>query len=71
MSMQPRPWPEVPAETARIAKKAFRKGSLPIRARDELGIWFADDDFAAGYGVRGAPGISPAQLAMVSVLQFA
>ena len=71
MSMQPKPWPEVPAETARIARKAFRRGSLPIRARDELGVWFADDDFAAIYGVRGAPGISPAQLAMVSVLQFA
>jgi transposase len=71
MSMQPKPWPEVPAETARIAKRAFRRGSLPIRARDELGVWFADDDFAAVYGVRGAPGISPAQLAMVSVLQFA
>jgi transposase len=70
MSMQPRPWPEVPAETARIAKKAFRKGSLPIRVRDELGIWFTDEDFAAAYGARGAPGISPAQLAMVSVLQF-
>jgi transposase len=71
MSMQPKPWPEVPAETARIARKAFRKGSLPMRARDELGVWFADDDFAAVYGVRGAPGISPAQLAMVTVLQFA
>ena len=70
MSMQSRPWPEVPAETARIAKKAFRKGSLPIRARDELGMWVTDDAFAAGYGVRGAPGISPAQLAMVTVLQF-
>lgn len=71
MSMQPKPWPDVPAETARIARKAFRKGSLPIHARDELGVWFADDDFAAAYGVRGAPGISPAQLAMVTVLQFA
>jgi transposase len=71
MSMQPKPWPEVPAETSRIAKTAFRKGSLPIRARDELGIWFTDADFAAAYGVRGAPGISPAQLAMVTVLQFA
>jgi transposase len=71
MSMQPKPWPEVPAETSRIAKKAFRKGSLPIRARDDLGVWFTDDDFAGIYGVRGAPGISPAQLAMVTVLQFA
>jgi transposase len=70
MSMQPRPWPEVPAETSRIVKKAFRKGSLPIRVRDELGPWFDDERFAAAYGVRGAPGISPAQLAMVTVLQF-
>jgi transposase len=70
MSMQPRPWPEVPPATARIVKKAFRKGSLPIRARDELGVWFGDEEFATAYGVRGAPGISPAQLAMVTVLQF-
>ena len=27
-------------------------------------------DFAVAYGVRGAPGMSPAQLAMVTVLQF-
>jgi transposase len=71
MSVQPKPWPEVPAATARVAKKAFRKGSVAIRARDELGAWCADTDFAAAYGVRGAPGISPAQLAMVTVLQFA
>jgi len=68
--MQPKPWPEVPAATARVARKAFRKGSLAIRARDELGAWYSDADFAAAYGVRGAPGMSPAQLAMVTVLQF-
>jgi transposase len=70
MSMQPQPWPEVPASTAKIAKRAFRKGSLAIRARDELGAWCSDEAFGAAYGVRGAPGISPAQLAMVTVLQF-
>jgi transposase len=70
MSMQPQPWPEVPAETARVARRAFRKGTLAIRARDELGSWCDDEDFAAVYGVRGKPGISPAQLAMVTVLQF-
>jgi transposase len=70
MSMQPKPWPEVPADTARVARAAFRKGSLAIRARDELGCWYQDADFAAAYGVRGAPGMSPAQLAMVTVLQF-
>jgi transposase len=71
MSMQPQPWPEVPADTARVARSAFRKGALAIRARDELGAWYDDEAFGAVYGVRGKPGISPAQLAMVTVLQFA
>ena len=70
MSMQPRPWPEVPAGTARVARKAFRKGTLAMRARDELGAWYEDAQFGGAYGVRGAPGVSPAQLAMVTVLQF-
>jgi transposase len=71
MSMQPKPWPVVPAVTARVAKRAFgRQGSLPIRIRDELGSWYEDADFAGAYPVRGKPGLSPAQLAMVTVLQF-
>ena len=70
MSMQPQPWPEVPASTAKIAKRAFRKGSLAMRARAELGAWCQDEAFGATYGTRGAPAISPAQLAMVTVLQF-
>ena len=68
--MQPQPWPEVPASTAKIARRAFRKGSLAMRARDELGAWCSDEGFHGLYGTRGAPGISPAQLAMVTVLQF-
>jgi transposase len=71
MSMQPRPWPEVPAETARVAKSAFPKGALAMRVRDQLGCWYDDAGFGSAYGVRGAPGISPAQLAVVTVLQFA
>ena len=59
MSMQPRPWPEIPEETARVANAAFPKGALAIRIRDELGSWYVDADFAAAYPVRGKPGISP------------
>src|SRR5207237_2442363 len=70
VAMQPDPWPEVPDGTAKNAKRAFRKGSLAMRARDELGAWCQDEAFSATYGTRGAPGISPAQLAMVTVLQF-
>ena len=40
--------------TARVARAAFRKGSLAMRARDELGPWYRDADFAAAYGVLGA-----------------
>ncbi|TQC37716.1 transposase, partial [Rhodococcus sp. WS4] len=61
----------VPVLTARMARAAFPRGALAIRIRDELGELFADERFAAAFGVRGKPGISPAQLAMVTVLQFA
>lgn len=70
MSVQSMPWPEVPVQTARIAKKAFRRGSLAIRIRDQLGGWCEDEEFASAYGVRGKPGISPAQLAVATVLAF-
>jgi transposase len=70
MSMQPSPWPEVPALTAQVARAAFPGGSLAMRVRDELGAWCEDADFSAAYGARGKPGISPAQLAVVTALQF-
>lgn len=71
MSLQPGPWPEIPEMTARVARVAFPKGCLAIRVRDELGPLFADDQFAAAFGVRGRPGWSPGQLTLISVLQFA
>lgn len=71
MSVQPRPWPEVPEQTAAVARAAFPKGTLAMRVRDELPGLFADEQFASAFGVRGKPGISPGQLAMVTVLQFA
>jgi transposase len=70
MSMQPRPLPEVPERTARLARAAVRKGNLATRIRDELGQVYDDERFVAAFGVRGRPGISPAQLMIVSVLQF-
>ncbi|MFV2096475.1 IS1182 family transposase, partial [Micromonospora sp. LOL_014] len=70
MSMQPRPWPDVPEQTARMARAAFRNGNLATRIRDELGQVYDDARFSAAFGVRGRPGISPAQLMTASVLQF-
>jgi hypothetical protein len=31
MSMRPMPWPEVPEQTAVVARAAFRKGTAAIR----------------------------------------
>ena len=70
MSMQPKPWPEVPEATARTARSSSRKGNLAMRIRDVLGEVHADEAFTAAFGVRGRPGISPAQLMIVTVLQF-
>jgi hypothetical protein len=71
VSLQPRELPLIPADTAAVAKAAFRKGSLAIRIRDELGQVWADERFAPLFGVRGKPGISPAQLMVVLVLAAA
>jgi hypothetical protein len=57
MSMLPQPWPEVPADTARVARSAFRKRTLAMRVRDELGSWCEDEAFTAAYGVRGRRGL--------------
>ena len=70
MSMQPRPWPDVPELTARVARASSPKGNLAMRIREELGEVYSDARFAAAFGVRGRPGISPGQLMMASVLQF-
>jgi transposase len=70
MSLRPVPWPEVPELTARVARQAFPKGSLPMRFRDELGPVFQDSDFIGTFGVRGRPGIAPSLLMLVTVLQF-
>jgi transposase len=71
MSMRPGALPEVPEQTAVVAQAAFRKGTLAMRVRDELGEVFCDGAFIDAFGIRGKPGISPGQLAMVTVLQFA
>jgi transposase len=41
-----------------------------MRVRDELPGLFSDEQFVSAFGVRGKPGISPGQLALVTVLQF-
>ena len=42
-----------------------------MRLRDELGDVFVNADFTAAYPHQGGPALSPATLALVSVLQYA
>ncbi|GAB3171996.1 hypothetical protein GCM10027162_13810 [Streptomyces incanus] len=71
MSMRPVGLPGIPEQTVVVARAAFPKGSLAIRVRDRLAEVFVDEPFAEAFGVRGAPGLSPGVLSLVTVLQFA
>jgi transposase len=70
MSLTPLPFGEVPELTAQVARAAFPKGNLCLRLRDTLGPVFTDDQFAGLFPAQGRPGLSPARLAWVLVLQF-
>ena len=65
--LQPQTPGPVPADTARVARAAFPKGSPLIALRDELGTVFADDDFATLYPPLGQPAYPPWRLALVTV----
>ena len=55
MSLQPRPINPVPEQTARVARAAFRKGTVFMRMREELGAIYEDRAFAHLFPKRGQP----------------
>jgi transposase len=71
MSLHPHAVEPVPEQTARIAHAAFRKGSLAMRLRDELGAVYRDELFAPLFPARGQPAVAPWRLMLVTILQFA
>ncbi|MCM3920491.1 transposase [Frankia sp. AiPs1] len=70
MSLQPKGLPEIPAQTVAVARAAFPRGTLAMRLRDRLAEVFVDEPFTPAFGRRGAPGLPPAVLSLVTVLQF-
>lgn len=70
MCLHPEEIPPVPDETARVAVAAFPKGNLYMRLRDELGVFYQDENFAFLYPQRGQSAQAPWRLAMVLVMQF-
>jgi len=71
MSLHPRFISDVPEETLRVARAAFRKGSRAMQMRDELGTIFTDEQFVDLFPNIGQPAEAPWRLALVTVLQFA
>jgi transposase len=68
LSLRPQAVYVVPQDTARAA---FPKGNPCLRTHDELGRLSTDQDFAARFPARGQPARAPAQLALVTPMQFA
>lgn len=61
----------IPALTVRMARASNPRGTAAMWVRDHLDGLFTDEDFVDWFPVDGRKGLSPAQLALVSVLQFA
>jgi len=59
MSLRRRSIPDIPEETAVIAKQIFRKGNLYMQMRDVFGTIFSDDQFADLYPINGQPAYAP------------
>ena len=70
MSMYPHELGSIPAETMRVARAAYPKGSLAMRLRDELGGIYRDEQFVGLFPTRGQPAEAPWRLALVLVLQY-
>ena len=71
MSLRPQEIAPVPAETVRVARAAFPKGTRYLRLRDELGTIYEDALFAPLFPSHGQPAEAPWRLALITVLQFA
>ncbi len=62
----------VPEETARAAPASFPKGNEYMKMYDELGSLYVDRDFEDLFPAKcGQSAISPARLALITVMQFA
>ena len=68
--LKPKASHEIPDQTREVAWAAFPKGAQLMIMRDELGAIFDDQEFAELFSWTGQPGISPAQLALVTVMQY-
>ena len=60
----------IPDETALVARAAFPKGNPYLRMRDTLGPISTNPEFAPLFSPTGKPAEAPAQLALITIMQF-
>ncbi len=61
----------IPEQTVAVARAAFPKGNPYMRMRDALGPIYLNSEFAALFPNNGQPAQAPAQLALITIMQFA
>jgi transposase len=71
MSLHAPPHDVIPEQTIQVARAAFPNGSPYMRMRDALGPLYTNATFAALFSHTGRPAEAPAQLALVTIMQFA
>jgi transposase len=60
----------IPADTVQLARKILAVDDYCIVLREKLGVLYRDEAFADLFSTQGRPGLSPALLAMTTILQY-
>lgn len=68
--LKPENDPQIPVETAKVAKASFPNGNIYLALRDTLGPIFEDKTFKDLYPTLGQPAESPGRLALITILQY-
>jgi transposase len=71
MSLHAPPCDVIPEQTIQVARAAFPRGNPYMRMRDVLGPIYTNPTFAVLFSHTGRPAEAPAQLALITVMQFA
>jgi hypothetical protein len=69
MCLKPKPLPPIPQDTRQVAQQIYPPEHLLRRLGEEYAEVLRDEDFADLYPPTGQPALSPALLALVTVLQ--
>ncbi|MGK7877716.1 MAG: transposase [Xenococcaceae cyanobacterium] len=70
MSLHPQQLGAIPSETIRVAQLAFPKGNIYLKMRDELGVFYSDNDFNSLFSQKGQPAFCPWRLALITIMQY-